>query len=253
MEIPAELIAAFPPSEDVLLACARRAIDDEMLVEIAGADDGTDFDAHLAALRPIRDQGIVPVPLAWRPGEVLELIRWSNPDDPESKPGGTGLRSHQMRAFACAALLRAGAEPENYYYDRPGSSESSLGLCLLSAKALGEEMSEAVARFLTWRILRMRNWSHSESILFLNGLARFREGEPPCEPGPALGSDGARRPRITKPHLVGLLVLAARLRSGRIADPVLGSVADWVLAEESHYRKKFSSSPDKPRACRFQS
>ncbi|MFT6397792.1 MAG: hypothetical protein ACJAYU_002547, partial [Bradymonadia bacterium] len=25
----------------------------------------------------------VPSPMPWRPGEVLELIRWSEPEDPE--------------------------------------------------------------------------------------------------------------------------------------------------------------------------
>jgi len=215
MEIPAALIVAFPPSADLLLDCARRHIDDGMLMEIARADYGLDVDAHLAALRPIRDQGIIPVPLAWHPGEVLELIRWSDPEDPSWKPGGTGRRGHQMRAFACAALLRAGAEPWNEGYDSAASADSSLAQCLASAKVLGEEMGEAAACFLTWRIPRLQNCS--ESLLFA----------------------------------VGLLILATRLRSGRIADPELGNVAEWVLGEDSNYRQTFPSDPDNPEPVAF--
>src|SRR5258708_20197319 len=97
--------------------------------------------SHLAKLRPIRDHGIVPASLGWHPGEVLALIRWSNPEDPSHKPGSTGRRGHQMRAFACAALLRDDLE-----------NEATLAQCLTSSKVLGPEMSEAVACFLTWGI-----------------------------------------------------------------------------------------------------
>jgi len=207
MEIPCALIAAFPPSANALLDRARQDIDDKMLMEIAEADSGTNAHAQLAALRPIRDQGIIPVPLAWHPGEVLELIRSSRPDVPACRPGGTGRRGHQMRAFARAALLRAGAEPGNEDYDSASIAERSLGHCLVSAKLLGEEMSEAAARFLTWRIPRMEDNCCSDRLLFF----------------------------------VGLLVLAARLRSGRSPDSVLGTVAEWVLAEESHCRQIFAA------------
>src|SRR5436305_280319 len=110
MILPPALLAVFPPSADRLLDVARQQVDDGMLREIAAADYGRDVDIHLAALRPIRDQGIVPAPLGWHPGEVLELIRWSDPEDPAHKPGATGRRGHQMRAFACAALLRTAME-----------------------------------------------------------------------------------------------------------------------------------------------
>jgi hypothetical protein len=57
MKIPASLCDTFPPSDERLLDVTRRQMDDEMLSEIAAADYGTDLDAHLAALRPIRDGG----------------------------------------------------------------------------------------------------------------------------------------------------------------------------------------------------
>ncbi len=40
MVIPTEILTAFPPSADLLLDCARREIDDAMLMEIARADYG---------------------------------------------------------------------------------------------------------------------------------------------------------------------------------------------------------------------
>jgi hypothetical protein len=76
-----------------------------MLRQIAAADYGDRAEAHLAALIEIRAGASVPGRLDWVPGEVLELIRWSMPDDPAWAPGGQGERGHLMRAFACAVLL----------------------------------------------------------------------------------------------------------------------------------------------------
>jgi hypothetical protein len=184
-----------------LLDLARRQVDDAMLAEIARADYGQDTATHLAALGPIRDHGLVPAPMRWHPGEVLELIRWSQPDNAEWKPGGTGKRGHQMRAFACAALLRAAAEPGNECY--VSSDDSSLAQCLASAKVLGEEMLEATARFLTWRT--------------------------PLIP------DGGDPVRLVFP--LGLLVVAMHLQTGRFEEHVLGQTAEWVLAEEAAFRE----------------
>src|SRR5260221_13417688 len=102
MNIPHALVTAFPPSNRLLLDVSRQQIDDGMLAEIAAADYGIDADRHLASLRPIRDTGVVPQFIGWHPAEVLELIRWSDPENPEHKPGSTGRRGHQMRAFSCA-------------------------------------------------------------------------------------------------------------------------------------------------------
>ena len=49
---------------------------------------------------------LIPNPLRWEPREVLELTRWSRPDDPSWRPGSPGLPGHLQRAFACAVLLR---------------------------------------------------------------------------------------------------------------------------------------------------
>ncbi len=217
MDIPASLITAFPPSADLLLDRARRHTDDAILVEIARADYGDMADEMLAELRLIRDKGTVPAPMQSQLTEVLELIRWSDPEAPNSppfEPGPTGRRGHQTRLFACAVLLFADAEPANQYIDN--AHDSTLAQCLVSAKALGAEFSEAAARFLTWRIPRMEFFANQQ--LFA----------------------------------LGLLILATRLRTGRIADSALGELAEWVIAEEALYRQKqFPSDPLNPMPVAF--
>lgn len=156
MDLPPVLVEAFPPAPNLLLDVARRQVDDGMLLEIARADYGIDDQLHLAALRPIRDQGKVPESLEWHPSEVLRLMRWSNPDEPKHQPGSVGRRGHQMRAFACATLLRASVE-----------DDATLAQCLGSAKVLGQEMNVAAARFLTWGIPQV---SITERWLFALGL-----------------------------------------------------------------------------------
>jgi hypothetical protein len=147
MNIPRALVATFPPSNQLLLDVTRRQIDDEMLEEISWADYGHKADAYLSGLRSIRDQGIIPRSMGWDRAEVLELIRWSDPENPAHKPGSPGRRGHQMRAFACAVLLRAAADEGG-----SDSDEATLAQSLGSANVLGDELNSAVASFLTWRI-----------------------------------------------------------------------------------------------------
>ena len=196
--IPPALLAAFPPAPGALLHLLRARVDDGMLREIARADYGMDEDEHLAALLPIRDRGEVPRAMGWEPKEVLELIRWSEPEDPEWKPGSTGRRGHLMRAFACAALLRAAAEPGQIGYHC--GENSTVAQLVASALALGPAVQGAAARFLAWRIPRLE-------------------------------------PEDERPFFAfGLLVLATLLREGRLDDAALAAAADWVVAEEAEER-----------------
>lgn len=216
MEIPAALYAAFPPSADLLLDRARRRTDDAMLTDIARADYGCEADEMMAELRPIRDAGVVPAPLPWMLSEVLTLTHYSNSDEPNTspfEPGPTGLSGHQTRLFACAVLLRA--EAESPHEGSQIATDSALAQCLVSANMLGEEMSEAAACYLTWRISRQENGF--ESLLFA----------------------------------LGLLILATRLRSGRLTEPSLGAIAEWVLAIESLERREFPPNHAGPRPLPF--
>src|SRR5262245_51748088 len=109
------LVASFNASEMALINVLRPQINRSMLEEIAAADFGDDVEEHLAELERIHRTGENP-PVAWHPGEVLDLIRSSQPDDPSWRPGGQGERGHLMRAYCCSILLRMAALPENFEY-----------------------------------------------------------------------------------------------------------------------------------------
>jgi len=75
----------------------RERVSDEALATIADADYGHGRHAHLEALRAIRDEGRLPIPLPWHPREVLELVRWDR-----------GIHvDHVRRAFCCVVLVIA--------------------------------------------------------------------------------------------------------------------------------------------------
>ena len=199
----AELLAPFEPKVDSLLRLVGRRVDDFMLREIAVADYGEDADANEAALRRIRDHLEFSVPLDWVPKEVLELTRWSEPDAPNYRGGAKGLRGHWIRAFACAALLRAGAEPSNADYI--ASENETIAQLLASAATLGLDVEQAALRFLAWR-----------AVHFLN-------------------SD-AERP------FFALAVLLAAVAVGwhrRGDEPFLDRLIDWVHEEERQTRTDY--------------
>jgi hypothetical protein len=204
MKIPPAILAAFPPTADLLLDVARRQVDDAMLLEIAQADHMDDANLHLAALRTIRDDGVLPSFPQWVPREVLGLVQWPEPEIAGHQPGSTERRGHQMRAFACAALLRATADEGGN-----GVGDVTLANCLVHANVLGEDINEAVARFLTWAAPRIET---DNRWLFA----------------------------------LGLLIVATRLRTGRIADRDLGDTAAMVLLEEAEYHRTIRPSCPPP-------
>jgi len=137
------------PTSEELLRLVFKQVDASMLREIAEADYVMDADAHLKALSAIKT-GNVPAPMEWVPKEVLELIRWSEPDDPTWKPESVGDRGHWMRLFSCAVLIRAAAEPENDGYFI--GEESTIIQLVDSAMKLGLDTSLAALKFLCWRM-----------------------------------------------------------------------------------------------------
>lgn len=200
------LLAQFDPDPNALLAWLRPRIGDDMLAEIAAADYGMDLDEHLAALRRIRDDGAVLAPMGWEPKEVLELIRWSEPDDPTWKPGSTGERGHLMRTFACTALIRAAAEPANFGYFS-GENQTVIQL-IASVLTLGQDAQRATLQLLTWRVLR--------------------------EP-----DDPEERPFFA----LGVLLLAAALGLGDDG-AMLRDLCAWVVAEEAWARGHGNPAPN---------
>lgn len=150
---------------DALVRLVSERIDDGMLREIAGADYGRDIDQHLAPLLGLRDFGTIPRPLQWEPREVLELIRWSEPDDPEWGPGGHGERGHWMRMFASAQLLRCEFDPANIGQSADGQNQT-LAALLVSLKAVGEGLEPAAAALVMWAIEALEGETSAHEVRF---------------------------------------------------------------------------------------
>jgi len=148
-----ELLNRFEPDGDILLRAISAHVTDEMLDWIAGADYGDRREEHFAALLQIRNAGIFRNELHRVPMEVLELIRWSEPEDPNWKPGRTGEFGHWMRGFSCSAVLRAEHEPWNYKYN-DGSTDSTTIQLILSLEALPIHFHREAVRDFSWLLLR---------------------------------------------------------------------------------------------------
>jgi hypothetical protein len=159
----AELLNKFEPDRDVLLRAISAHVTDEMLECISLADYGSDAAEHLVALRVLRETGGFPEQSGWIPMEVLQLIRWSEPENPEWKPGRTGEFGHWMRAFSCAAILRAEHAPWNYYYNEGSTCCTSVQL-ILSLEALPIDLKREAAQDFAWLILKSDPEGKNESI-----------------------------------------------------------------------------------------
>jgi hypothetical protein len=201
-----DLLARFEPEPDGLLRQISEHVSDELLEWISTADNGEDADEHLVALRKVRDTGTFPKEMHWYPAEVLELIRWSEPDDPDWKPGRTGESGHWMRAFSCAALLRATREPWNYG-DGLGT-DSTLVQMILSFCALPIDFTAQAVKFLAWLLLHSNLERRDEQV---------------CAYG------------------IGLLWIALK-HPTPFPDDVLISLAQWVIGRASELHESPSSA-----------
>ncbi len=143
VQMPQWIRERFPPDQRSAVDYLRPLIDEDMLRGIAEADYAQDVAEHLAALKPIWEGGELTELDHWFPMEVLELIRWSEPEDSTWKPGSTGSRGHKMRAYSCAVLL---ATPNC------NPNKETLIQMVDSVSLLGSEAQEATARFLVWRL-----------------------------------------------------------------------------------------------------
>ena len=143
-----ELLAPLRPNESALTPLFQTNIDEGMLREIAEADHGWKADECFALLRPMLDAGVVAAD-DFNLREVLELIRVSEPGDPEWSPGGHGQRGHWMRLFACTALVRFAPTRRDLF-----SGEcNTVAQLTSSAIILGKPVARATASLLAWRFL----------------------------------------------------------------------------------------------------
>ena len=159
----ANLLKQFDPDPDVLLRAISAHVTDEMLEAISMADYGMDSEEYLAALQQVRDTGTFPKDLVRFPMEALELIRWSEPEKPEWKPGRTGEFGHWMRAFSCAAILRAEHAPFSYSYNAGCTGATSIQL-IWSLRSLPVDFRSMAAQNFSWLILNSEPEGQNDSI-----------------------------------------------------------------------------------------
>ena len=195
------LLDGFVHHRHELLEQLARFVHDGLLRAIAEADYGMNVEEHLAALRQIH-AGQIPVPIKWEPREVLELVRWSQPDGPNGRGEGkdAGRDGHLQRAFACTALLLIAAEPENSGR-LMGSEKDSIIQLIGSVLALDLKLQRPALRLLSERILTL-DLGDAELPFFA----------------------------------LGILLLAAMLP--HIEPEHLGKLGEWVLAEEARLREE---------------
>lgn len=136
--------------------------------------------------------------------EALELIRWSEPEDPEWRPGRTGEFGHWMWAFSCAAILRAEHEPYSYNYNEGCTGATSIQL-IWSLRSLPVDFRSMAAQNFSWLILNSEPEGNNHSI---------------CG------------------YTVALLWFALQLQP-RVPDKALVTLAEWLIrrAEELDWRK----------------
>ncbi|MEO9130727.1 MAG: hypothetical protein ABI240_05915 [Sphingomonas sp.] len=191
----------FAADETLLLRALAHHIDDAMLREIAAADYGCDEDSHFSVLRPMRDEGFVPAP-RFAASEVLELVRWSQPDCPSWKPGGYGSRGHRMRAFCCAWLLRIEGDPASIIL---GDTSVTLAHLIVSIDSAAADLWNEAGAFLTW-----------------------------CVDTSAAKGSGF------EDAFLGVALLRCGLESGDIADDTLSDLCRWTIAREQAQPSAFS-------------
>lgn len=155
------LLQKLNPDADSLVAALSKHVDDEMLLSIANADYGWDVERHLDALHQIRDEQKVFAPMKMQPKEVLSLTRWIIPGDKAYADRLDSIhKQHIMRAFACAVLLRAAADPANEeYFD--GDNSNIAGL-LDSLPALDQSIQIEALRFFAWVIPELTQYNEEK-------------------------------------------------------------------------------------------
>ncbi len=212
--IPPALLLIATPSECALLDWMRPKVTLPQLQEIAANDYRQKIPEHLtgiqAQLGPHPPLGLLP----WCPREVLELERWSEPDEAYEGNPPSGEGGHLKRLLACIILLRNGA----HVGDTDGHSEEDFFL----------EISAASLRQLTRSSLAL--------------------GIPELGLGFALWLFDAQHHCALRPFVAFCaLALAAGARFGRTTEDEILRICDWVEAEEQRCRTALGDDVDSER------
>lgn len=213
------LLNALNPDRDTLLHAISSHITDDMLEEIARADYGHDTAKYFAALLLVRDEKRFIEPMHMYPCEVLELIRNSQPEDPDWKPGSVGVRGHWIRAFASAAILRAQQPPWSYTADSADPSFSLIQL-MESLRFLPVDFAVESLQFVSWLLAHSDLGGSDDQVLYYGvGLLWFalHLSEPP--------------PDEDLIELCEWLVL----REAQLAEAFPGGFDRWLLGIQAAY------------------
>lgn len=148
----------FAPNPRTLFDRLRREVDESTLRAIANADYGCDAEKHYAALLTIHKSGEVPANLDWQPYEVLQLVRWMEPDDEASKPFADGTRGNVVRLFGTTILMRAAAEGGQF---DTGDDDSDVVQAAASVQRLGPAYADEALTLFAWYGERARRSMHA--------------------------------------------------------------------------------------------
>jgi len=188
-----QLLAPLHPNENALTPLFQANVDEGMLREIAEADYGWKADECFALLQPVLNIGSVAIDDD-NLTEVLNLIRWSEPQDPNWRPGGQGARGHWMRLFACNSLVRFAPKHRAFI----GREIDTFVQLIGSAIDLGRPVAKAAASVLAWRFLNCPGDAEDPAFLAF-----------------------------------GILLLAAHFERADACGLWLKQLADWVEEEEA--------------------
>jgi hypothetical protein len=210
------LLNQFNPSDSTLWVWLRAHIDDAMLEKIAAADYGMNFENYLRVLKRTRDEpwqsnevlvrppkGKAQVPVWYQALEVLNLMRWSEPENSQQEEEQTV--GHLMRAFCCVVLLRIAAESANCNTANIDTESETIIQLIASVLSLEQEAIEFTLQLLCWRML-------------------------------SLPVDNKECPFFA----MGILLLATALYTSEKKGAVLRQLSELVLLEEERIRLIFA-------------
>lgn len=164
--MPAVLTQIFPQDPNALLDDLRSRMNEDHLLVIAKADYETDVEKHLATLLPILRNGDISQVTKWHPLEVLELTRWSEPED----PGWPANDGHLIRAFCCTVVLRVAVALPNYEEDL----NQTLAQLVTSTDALETILQYKYGQLLTWMMPQLPIYEERPFVAFTLGCLAVR-------------------------------------------------------------------------------
>jgi hypothetical protein len=212
--VPRALLGVATSSEDALLEWLKTKVSRLMIEEISANDWGEDTGAHLAGilaqLAPHPPLGLPP----WHPREVLELERWSEPDQESPYGPPSGERGHLKRLLACEILPGNGAYVSGSYDLSEEDfflQTSAATLLQLTGSALALGIPDVALGFVLWLFEK-----------------QFHPGVRPFTAFCALA-------------------LASFIGFGEASEQEIIEVCDWVDAEEARCRNSLGSDVDSER------